>query len=149
MFERYSELPAMVNQAPFYQTIDMELVQVDKRGSVLRLKTEHKHLNLLGVIHGGALASLVDSACSLSLVPYLKEGQAMITLSLHVEYIASGSKGDLTGRGKVVHRSNRVIRAEAVIIDQTANLIAKGYATLIKTASHQYQDNCSPEDQQK
>ncbi len=146
MFKAFDELPAMVNKTPFYRTIAMELVKVDHEGSVVRLKSDHKHKNILGTIHGGALASLADSACSLSLAPYLKEGETMITISLHVDYIATGSKGDLTGQGKVIHRGRRLIRAEAVITDEEERLIAKGYATLINTSLHEYRTNEDPED---
>ena len=137
-FNSLDELPDMINQTPFYRTIAMELVRVNHEGSMVRLKSDEKHKNLLGVIHGGALASLADSACSLSLVPYLKEGETMITISLHIDYIATGSKGDLIGKGKVIHRGRRLIRAEAVITDEEERLIARGCATLIKTSTHAY-----------
>lgn len=136
----------MVNQTPFYRTIAMELVRVDQEGSLVRLKTDDRHNNLLGIIHGGVLASLADSACSLSLAPYITKGETMITISLHVDYIAVGSKGDLTGQGKVIHRGRRSIRAEAVITDEEERLIAKGYATLIRTSSYEYRTQEITED---
>jgi uncharacterized protein (TIGR00369 family) len=127
------EISSKVNKSPFYKTISMAVLEVNKDGSLLRIKSDIKHHNFWGIMHGGVIASLVDSSCGLSIAPYLKEGEKTATISLHVDYIATIIDGDLFGRGRMIHRSRRLARTEAVITNENEKLIAKGYASFMIT----------------
>lgn len=118
-----------VNKTPYYRTISMELMKLDRKGAVARIRSGRKHRNPWGTVHGGALASLADSASGLSTVPHLRDGETIMTTSLQIDYFAPAVKGDVIARAKMVHRSKRLARAEAVIEDGQKNLIAKGHAT--------------------
>ena len=117
-----------INKSPFYKTISMKMEITNKKGSIVRIKLGNKHKNLWGTVHGGALASLVDSTCGLSVVPYLKDGETMVTVSLYMDYIAPVIEGDILGRGRIIHRGRRLVRAEAIITDQKERIVARGYA---------------------
>ena len=60
----------------------------------MEVRPEHK--NLWGTMHGGALASLIDSACGLATVSYLAENEGTVTLNLRVHYFAPVTQGKLT-----------------------------------------------------
>jgi len=128
-WRRIDAFRTAVNKTPYYRTISMELVRVDRKGAVVRLKSSRKHRNPWGMVHGGALASLVDSTGGLSTVPHLKDGETIMTVSLQVDYFAPAVTGEVIARGKMVHRSKRLARAETIIEDGKKNLIAKGQAT--------------------
>lgn len=137
-WRRTEAFRASVNRTPFYKTISMELMKLDKRGAVARVRAGRGHRNVWGTVHGGSLATLADSTCGLSVVPHLKDGETIMTISLQVDYFAPVLKGDVTARGKMVHRSRRVASAEAVIEDDQKNLVAKGHGTyMILSASNQ------------
>jgi len=93
-----------------------------------RIKSSLKHRDPWGTVHGGALASLVDSTSGLSTSPHLKDGETIMTISLQVDYFAPAVKGDVIARGRMVQRGKRLARTEAVIEDEQKNLIAKGQA---------------------
>ena len=122
---------AKVNKTPYYRTISMELVSFDKEGSVLKLRAGRKHHNPGGFIHGGALTSLLDSTCGFSVVPHLREGESIITISLNVDFISPPAEGEIISRGRLIHRGRRVARAEAVLTDNQDRIIAKGYASIM------------------
>ncbi len=61
-----------INRSPYYEMISMRLEETNKEGSNVRVKSGHKHLNLSGTVHGGVIASLLDSTCGLSIVPFFK-----------------------------------------------------------------------------
>jgi uncharacterized protein (TIGR00369 family) len=122
---------AKVNKTPYYRTIAMELVSFDKEGSLLKLRAGRKHHNPAGFIHGCALTSLLDSTCGFSVVPHLREGESIITISLNVDFISSPAEGEIIGRGRLIHRGKRVARAEAVLTDGQDRIIAKGYASIM------------------
>ncbi|PKN71753.1 MAG: hypothetical protein CVU54_01655 [Deltaproteobacteria bacterium HGW-Deltaproteobacteria-12] len=130
------EIIPMVNKSPFYKTISMTLLEINKDGSLFKIKSDiNKHHNYRGIMHGGVIAALVDSSCGASLAPYLKEGEITATISLHIDYIAATIDGDLFGRGRMIHRGRQLARAEAVITNENEKLIAKGYASFMITSS--------------
>ncbi|HVO66519.1 MAG TPA: PaaI family thioesterase [Syntrophales bacterium] len=120
-----------INKSPFYRTISMKVEMANKKGSIVRIKSGYKHKNLWGTVHGGTIASLVDSTCGLSVFPYLKDGETMVTISLYMDYIAPVIEGDILGQGRIIHRGRRLVRAEAIIRDQTERIVAKGYASFM------------------
>jgi uncharacterized protein (TIGR00369 family) len=64
-----------------------------------------EHLNPVGVVHGGALVSLIDHALSL-LAWEAADRQACVTLQLDTQFVAPARAGALVeARGEVTHRS--------------------------------------------
>lgn len=125
------EIHSRANKCPFYKTISMAILKVDEEGSLLQVTSDVKHQNLWGTMHGGVIAALVDSSCGSSIAPHLKKGETIVTISLHIDYIAGVIEGNLAGRGKMIHRGSRLARAEAVITNEDEKLIAKGYASFM------------------
>jgi uncharacterized protein (TIGR00369 family) len=125
------ELIEKLNRSPFYRTVSMELIKIDKKGSLVRIRSNRKHKNYLGTIHGGALATLLDATCGTAGVTYLKNAQVLTTISLSIDYLAPAVKGDLIGRGKVVHCGRRLIRTEGIVVDEGGRLIARGYGSFM------------------
>lgn len=120
-----------INKSPFYKTLSMKILSTDTRGSIVRVKTGHKHKNLWGTIHGGVMASITDSACGISVIPYLKDGETIVTTSLEIHYFAPAEAGELTAHGTMIHRGRRLAHAEAKIYDERKKLIAKGSASFV------------------
>jgi len=120
-----------INQSPFYKTIKMQLDKTGKKGSLIKMKLSRKHNNVLGIVHGGVIASLIDSACSMSVVPHLRDDETIVTTGLQIQYYFSIAGEDIIGRGHVVHYGRRVAYAEAVIMDQEKKIIARGFASFL------------------
>ena len=120
------------NNIPYYKTLSMQVEKVHDNGSLLRIKLEDKHKNLWGNVHGGVVATLVDAACGLSVIPFLKDGETMVTAVMQVQYFAPAhiGSGDLIGRGKVVNRGGHLISAEGKIFNEEEKLVAKGMSVL-------------------
>lgn len=120
-----------IGAAPFFKTISMQLEVSDEKGSRLRIKTDTKHNNIWGTIHGGVIASLVDATSGLSIIPLLNDNEMIITAGLQVQYFVPVNNGDLVGHGRVIHRGKRLAYAEANILDDHGKLIAKGNASFM------------------
>jgi len=115
-----------IGKVPFFQTISMQIEMMDAQGSRLRITSTEKHENLWRTIHGGVIASLVDAACSASLIPILMEDEMLMTATLQVQYLAPVRSGDLVGQGRVIRRGKCLAYAEADIFNDQNKLIAKG-----------------------
>ncbi len=131
------EFRVKINKASFFKTISMEVTSLNKKGAVIKIQTSRKHRNSWGSIHGGVVASIADSACGISVWPHLKDTEIVATISLHVEYMAPITPGDvITAKGRIIQQSRRIVRAEAVLTNQTKKIIAKSYATFMKSAKN-------------
>jgi uncharacterized protein (TIGR00369 family) len=88
---------------------------------------EHLH-NPIGMVHGGALATLLDTAMGCAVQTTLAAGQAYSTLDLQVRFVRPVVAGGplLRCEGTVVHRGRRVVTGEGRVVDDTGRLYAHG-----------------------
>ena len=61
------------------------------------------------IIHGGLVATLLDTAMGGACWSLLDDGETFLTADLHVEFLRSSRPGTLRAEGKVVHRTKRVV----------------------------------------
>ena len=83
-----------------------------------------------GVIHGGILSTLADTACVYALLPGLSGGRSMTTIEFKVNFLRPARVGgdDLIARAKCVKRGRRIGLCE-VDVFQAEELVAKGLFT--------------------
>ena len=60
--EYISELVEIVNSSPFPEHMAMRLLSIELEKAVIELKTANYHLQAYGIVHGGVLATLIDTA---------------------------------------------------------------------------------------
>ncbi len=73
------EIKDAVNASPYYKHLNMKLVAFSKKECKMTMEMEISHLSVYGRAHGGAIASLADSACSLALAAVIKKGEFIAT----------------------------------------------------------------------
>jgi acyl-CoA thioesterase len=83
-----------------------------------------QHLNPHGVVHGGAIYSLVDYAMGGALTSRLVPGERCATLEIKVNYVAAVSEGRLGAEAWVVARTARIAVLEARVQADGDRLIA-------------------------
>ena len=118
---------------PIAETLDFDLVEVEK-GRALFRGTPGKHAyNPIGVIHGGYAATLLDSACGCAVHASLEPGQSYTTLELKVAYhrALQADTGPIEAEGKVLTLGRRVAFAEARLVDASGRLYATATSTLL------------------
>ncbi|MFP3224302.1 MAG: PaaI family thioesterase [Nitrososphaeria archaeon] len=77
--------------------------------------------NVLGIVHGGFIAALLDTAMGSLL------GKKAVTVNLNVEFIEPAFKGKLRAEGKVVRYGNDLVFTEGKVYQQN-RLVARGSA---------------------
>ncbi|HEY4715488.1 MAG TPA: PaaI family thioesterase [bacterium] len=115
-----------VNTSPFYKHMCLELVEYGDGTSKVIMKSGDNLKNLYGTLHGGGIASLIDSACSLAIVTKMEIDEISVTVDLKTSYIAPARDGTLTGLGKIIHRGKNIAIAEATVTDKNGKIIAHG-----------------------
>ncbi|MGY1601588.1 PaaI family thioesterase [Geodermatophilus sp. SYSU D00815] len=87
-----------------------------------------EHLNPAGTLHGGVLATLVDTAMGLAVRSTTGEGDVPATSQLTVTYLRPGTPGPLTVTAQVRTRGEHLTVCDADV-EQDGRAIAHAVAT--------------------
>lgn len=119
----------VLNGSPMYRHMRMEVRDAGEGRSRITMEAGDQLHSLYGMLHGGAAATILDSACGIALGTLLEPGEMCVTVDLRINYISNLKEGTLTGEGRVIHRGKQTGVTEAEITDEGGNLIAVGMAT--------------------
>ena len=89
--------------------------------------------NPMGTVHGGVLATLLDSAVSCAVHSALADGATYATVSLTTNYVraVATDAGPITGEGRLIHLGRRLATAEGTVTDAAGELLVHGSATCL------------------
>jgi uncharacterized protein (TIGR00369 family) len=86
---------------------------------------------MLGAIHGGWTATLLDSAMACAVHSVAKPGFGLTTIDLTINYVrpVTTATGRVRAEGKVLHAGRRIATAEGRLIAPGGKLLAHGITT--------------------
>jgi acyl-CoA thioesterase len=87
------------------------------------------HLNPYGVVHGGVVYSLADTAMGGALVTRLEPGERCATVEIKINYLAAATEGALAAEAVVVERTKRIGVIEARVFGDGDRLVALATGT--------------------
>jgi len=63
-------------------------------GIIIGLRADTQHCNSRGFVHGGLISALADNAMGLSCASRHESVGSLVTISLHMDFVSAGQKGD-------------------------------------------------------
>jgi len=116
---------------PYVRLLRMGFIAVSDGSATFEMPATTELYNPNNVVHGGALASLADSAMGFAVFSTLLPGENFTTAELHINFVkaVTADSGMLRAIGHVVHRGQQIAVAEAEIVDQQNQLIARASST--------------------
>jgi uncharacterized protein (TIGR00369 family) len=116
---------------PFASLVGLGLDEVDDGRVVFSLLADESLYNGIGLLHGGAVATILDSAIGCAILTLLPAGKAAVTLDLHVRYYkpVTLESGRMRCEGTVVHHGRTTAAGEGRLIDATGRLHASATST--------------------
>ena len=85
------------------------------------------------IVHGGAVATIADSALACAAGTLAEEGNVPTTVDLRVEFFRTGRPGQITADAEVRHRTRRLAYCAATV-RQNGEVIAEARATVAYVA---------------
>jgi uncharacterized protein (TIGR00369 family) len=115
-----------VARPPIMDTLDFDGVTFAEGQVEFRLTPREFHYNPIGTVHGGVVATLLDSACGCAVHTRLPAGVFYTSLDLAVKFLrpVSVASGQITAVGSVVHLGRRTALAEGRLLDAEGRLCA-------------------------
>ncbi len=124
-------LATLVRQASRYlHHLGIEIVDLEAGRSLIRLPVGEHLTNSSGGVHGGAIASLIDSAGGLA-ARTLTDPATVATVEFKVNFLAPVRRGTVVAEGRVIHRGRRTAVAEVMVRDGEDRPVACGLVTLM------------------
>ena len=117
---------------PFAKLLGLELEDIGGGTATLALQVRKELTQNAGVVHGGALASLIDTATAFAILSLLPPKERVTTVDLTISYLRPVSKGRLRAVAKVVRAGRRLFVVSAEVIDENGNLVNTALSTYIK-----------------
>ncbi len=119
--------------APAIAMTGARLTAVETGRVGLAWQPELMHCNAMRQVHGGVIATLLDSAIGYAVVSTLALGQGFSTLQLNVNYLRplrpDSGAAEVTGR--VIRKGRRIVVAEAALHGADGKLCANASATCL------------------
>jgi uncharacterized protein (TIGR00369 family) len=97
----------------------------------VELVPERRHYNPLGTVHGGVIATLLDTAAACSVHSMLAPGERYTSVDLNVKFLrpVNTDSGRLRAEGSVIQRGRRTALAQAHLYDAQRRLVAHATST--------------------
>ena len=109
---------------PLAELLGIHPVTFGDGAATFGLTLRQDHMNPYGVVHGGVVYSLVDTAMGAALVSRLESGERCTTLEIKINYLAAATEGELSAEAAVIQRTKRTGVLEARVRDDGDRLIA-------------------------
>lgn len=118
------------NTAPIAKTLGFRLTEAEAGRVVFESTPTHAVYNPIGSVHGGYIATLLDSACGCAVHSMLKPGQTYTSLEIKVVFHRALTEGvPVRAEGRTIQMGRRAGFAEADL----KGLDGKLYATASST----------------
>jgi uncharacterized protein (TIGR00369 family) len=129
-----SSLPAlqefMIGMVPYWQTLGLELKDIAPGKAVFEAAV-HRGLLQNKVLHGGALASIADSACAVAAISLVFPANYATTINLQVSFLKPVTEGRIRAEGKCIKAGKNVLFCEAEVFDEKQVLVCTAASQLI------------------
>jgi uncharacterized protein (TIGR00369 family) len=118
---------------PAAALLGMNIDSVQRGRVVFSIVADEMHENPMGTMHGGIIATLVDSAMGCAVMSMLPAGTGYTTLELKTNYVRPivQTTGVVRAEGRVVHLGGSVATTEATVTDDHGTLYAHATSTCL------------------
>jgi len=125
------ELLSVVNSSPFPSHMAMRLTDIGLDAATVTLTTADCHFQPFGIVHGGVLATLIDTATFWSVFLRIPEDDGLVNVDLKLNYLKPVIRGKLKALGLSIRSGRSVSYAEARVFNTDQELVAHGTSTLM------------------
>jgi uncharacterized protein (TIGR00369 family) len=117
---------------PFAHLLGIELGELKRGEATMCLEVRDELRRNNGVAHGGAIASLVDTAAAFAILTLLEPDQTTTTIDLTIHYLRPLIKGRATAHARVLRAGRRIIVISIEVLDEAKALAVTALTSFIK-----------------
>lgn len=116
---------AMTGSMPFAGLLGLELVDATKEEVRMRMAWREDLCTTNGILHGGAIMALADSAGAVCAVMNLPEGASTTTIESKTNFLRAVREGAVTAVSRPLHAGRTLIVVQTDLLDDGGRRVAQ------------------------
>ncbi|CAN5634831.1 PaaI family thioesterase [soil metagenome] len=117
---------------PYARLLGFELIDLSANQAKIKLQMRDELRQPYGILHGGATASLIDTAMAFAVKTCVAEDVPTTTINLTVHYLRPVSEGEILCTARIVRAGKRILTISAEVVNTEGKLIATALSTYMK-----------------
>ena len=113
------DMDGWITRAPFERLLHMDIVEASHGQATLTMPFLIDFAQGGGLMHGGALVSLADTAVAMAIKSLVPPGTHFATISLETRFLRPVRQGIVTARAEVMNQEGEMLHGQATIYDET------------------------------
>ncbi|MCP4596784.1 PaaI family thioesterase [Neptuniibacter sp.] len=122
------KLDNWIQAAPFEELLNMEITQASDGKAILSMPFLYEFSQGAGIMHGGAIVALADTALAMAVKSLLPEGTHFGTIGLDVKFLRAMTHGNITATAEINSFVERDLKGVVLVKDSDRNEIMKATA---------------------
>ena len=121
------QLLKMYEHSSYANFLQVEIIELCAGETTFTMKVRHELTNLSGILHGGAVGSLIDMAMNLACFSL---GKQATVLGFNTNFLRGAKEGEMVkASAKVLHNGKSTMVVESRVTDNEGKLLAKARGT--------------------
>jgi uncharacterized protein (TIGR00369 family) len=126
-----AEAKKILTQSPYPAHMAMQLSELELDRAVVEIRLNENHLQPFGIVHGGVLATLIDTATYWAVFLRVPEDCGLVNIDLKLNYLKRAESGVLRAEGTAIKSGRTISYAEARVFDESGDILVHGTSTLM------------------
>jgi len=127
------EMDSWISCAPFEQLLNIEILEASDGQAILTMPFFVDLAQGAGLMHGGALVSLADTAVVMAIKSLVTSGTHFATISCETRFLYPVKKGNVTAKARIAEMDGRLVKGQAVVYNDK-NLPVMEFSAVFKIA---------------
>lgn len=121
----------IVRDAPYLALIGLRLAALDFDRCRIELTLRNDHMQPFGIVHGGVLATLIDTATFWAAFMRLPQDAGLVNVDLKLNYLKAVVDGHLRAEGECLRAGRQISYTIASVYNDDGELVAHGTSTMM------------------
>jgi uncharacterized protein (TIGR00369 family) len=135
--KRVTELVRLrMKESKSSELLGFDVESVHDGRAIFGMDVRPRHKQIHGVVHGGILAALADTAAAIAAYTVVPRGEELATLELKINYLEPVPGGRIKADARVLRRGRNFVVTECEIYNESGSMAAKALLTFSAAAGH-------------
>jgi acyl-CoA thioesterase len=130
--EQLSRLREGMTRIPYAHLLGINFEDAARGTATVSMSARPELERFGGIMHGGALASLADTASAFAVLTTLEPGVQTVTVDLTLHYLRPVTEGKLTARASVLRAGRRIATVSVEVFNESGALVLTALTTYLK-----------------
>lgn len=127
--EELAQLRETFAGVPYVGLLGFEFVRAERGAATFALDVREELTRMGGILHGGAVVSLLDTAAAFAVHTVIDADARTVTVDLTVHFLRPASEGRVEATARILRRGRRVCILSVEARDSRAEIVATSTMT--------------------